>query len=228
MICHNVMGRVSSLGVLLWVYRVSIASMREYLIRRRSMARARRLTRRLLSQNRPVQLELGSAIPRAGWITVHFRRDADLTLDLAKPLPFSDGSVDRIYSAHSLDHLQYEDAIRLLKESYRILKNGGTFSICVPDAAFYLDSYCSSQPFDVKRFCIYEFALHYHSRIDIVNYIAYMGGMHKYMYDRENLIAVLRSAGFEKVALRDFDSELDLLKPDDHRCIYAAAVKQPA
>lgn len=200
--------------------------MRQYLVRRRAMGKARRLTRRLLSQNRPVQLDLGSTAPREGWITVDFARGADLILDLTKRLPFSDGSVDRLYSSHTLDHLCYEDAVGLLRESYRILKNGGTLDLCVPDAAFYLEAYCSNQAFDVKRFCIYEFALHYHSRIDLVNYIAFMGGMHKYMYDKENLVALLTSIGFQKVTLRDFDSGLDVQEPDDHRCIYAVAAKQ--
>ena len=183
------------------------------------------MTGRLSSQNRPVQLELGSTTPRKEWITIDFARGADLTLDLSKRLPFSDGSVDRLYSSHTLDHLYYEDAVGLLRESYRILKNGGTLDLCVPDAAFYLKAYCSSQPFDVKRFCVYEFALHYHSGIDLVNYIAYMGGMHKYMYDKENLVALLKSIGFQKVTLRSFDSGLDLQQPDDHECIYALAVK---
>jgi hypothetical protein len=46
------------------------------------------------------------------------------------------------------------------------------------------------------------------------------------MYDKENLVALLTSIGFQKVTLRDFDSGLDLQEPDDHRCIYAVAAKQ--
>lgn len=207
------------------LYTLSIASMRQWIVRRRAIGKARTLTRRLSSQSKPVQLELGSTTPREGWITIDFARGADLILDLSKRLPFPDGLVDRLYSSHALDHLCYEDAVGLLKESYRILKDGGTLDLCVPDAAFYLKAYCGGQPFDVKRFCVYEFALHYHSRIDLVNYIAFMGGMHKYMYDRENLVALLRSIGFQEVTLRSFDSVLDLQQPDDHECIYALAVK---
>jgi predicted SAM-dependent methyltransferase len=211
---------------LLYLYTLSIASMRQWLGRRRVVGKARSLVKRLLGQGKPVRLELGTTTPREGWITIDFARGADLTLDLSKPLPFSDGSVDGLYSSHTLDHLGYEDAVGLLKESYRILKNGGTFDLCVPDAAFYLKAYCSGQPFDVKRFCVYDFALHYHSRIDLVNYIAYMEGMHKYMYDEENLVALLKSVGFQKVTLRSFDSGLDLQEPDDHRCMYVVAAKQ--
>ncbi|MBN2098750.1 MAG: methyltransferase domain-containing protein [Dehalococcoidia bacterium] len=218
-------GSLSENRFLLCLYTLSIASMRQWIVRRRAIGKARTLTRRLSSQSKPVQLELGSTTPREGWITIDFARGADLILDLSKRLPFPDGLVDRLYSSHALDHLCYEDAVGLLKESYRILKDGGTLDLCVPDAAFYLKAYCGGQPFDVKRFCVYEFALHYHSRIDLVNYIAFMGGMHKYMYDRENLVALLRSIGFQEVTLRSFDSVLDLQQPDDHECIYALAVK---
>jgi predicted SAM-dependent methyltransferase len=225
-IYQRILRFLSGRRFLLCLYTLSIASVRQHLVRRRATGKARRLTRRLSSQNRPVQLELGSTTPRKGWITIDSARDADLTLDLSKRLPFPDRSVDRLYSSHALDHLRYEDTVGLLRESYRILKDGGTLDLCVPDAAFYLEAYCSNQAFDVKRFCIYEFALHYCSRIDLVNYIAYMGGMHKYMYDKENLVALLTSIGFQKVTLRDFDSGLDVQEPDDHRCIYAVAAKQ--
>jgi len=224
-IYQRILGFLSGRRSIVCLYTLSMASVRQHFVRQRAMGKARSLLGRLSSQNRPVQLELGSSTPRKGWITIDLARGADLTLDLSKQLPFSDGSVDRLYSSHALDHLCYEDAAALLRESHRILRNGGTLDLCVPDASFYLKAYCSSEPFDVRRFCIYDFALHYHSRIDLVNYIAYMEGMHKYMYDTENLAALLRSIGFQKVTLRSFDSGLDLQQPDDHECIYALAVK---
>lgn len=191
---------------------------------RRSIRRARRLQEKLLSQNQPVQLELGSTKPRKCWITVDMSEGADLILDLTKPLPFPDSAVDKIYSSHLLEHFHYPDIIALLNECYRVLKNGGSFSVCVPDAAIYVNAYCSREEFDVKTFCVYEPAFHYYSKIDLVNYIAYMGGHHKHMWDRENLVGVLRSIGFQRVTLRDFDPELDL-KERAYESIYALAIK---
>jgi predicted SAM-dependent methyltransferase len=145
-------------------------------------------------------------------------------LDLRKPLPFPDLSVDSIYSSHLLEHLQHDESIALLKECHRILKAGGTLSVCVPDASIYLNAYCGGEPFDIKRFQFIGPASRFHSRIDFVNYIAYMGGHHKHMYDNENLIEVLRGIGFRTATSRDFDADLDL-KERAHESTYALAVK---
>jgi predicted SAM-dependent methyltransferase len=146
---------------------------------------------------------------------------ADLILDLAKPLPFSNNSVHKIYSSHLLEHLDYRDSISLLHECYRILKQGGTFSVCVPDASIYINAYCSN--LDIKDLCKHEPAFHYHSPIDFVNYMAYMDGHHKHMYDKENLTKRLKDVGFQTVKLRDFDSELDS-KDRAYESIYALAI----
>ena len=107
---EKVMGPLFRFRSLRWMYILSIASIVEYAVHRRSTGRARRLTRRLLKQNKPVQVELGAKAPRPGWITAHFESGADLTLDLTKSLPFPDSSVDKVYSSHILDHPYYEDA----------------------------------------------------------------------------------------------------------------------
>lgn len=62
------------------------------------------------------------------------------------------------------------------------------------------------------------------SRIDYVNYIAYMDGHHKYMFDEQNLIVILENKGFRNVRLRNFDPSLDL-KERDFESIYAEAQK---
>ena len=191
---------------------------------RRSIRRARKLQEKLASQNQPIQLELGTSKPRTNWITVDLQEGADLIFDLIRPLPFPDSAVDKIYSSHLLEHFHYPDIIALLNECYRVLKNGGSFSVCVPDAAIYVNAYCSREEFDAKTFCVYEPAFHYYSKIDLVNYIAHMGGHHKHMWDRENLVGVLRSIGFQRVTLRDFDPELDL-KERAYESIYALAIK---
>ena len=206
------------------ILHVPVSPIRIYLTRRQAVRKAARLAKGLSIQARPLQLELGSATPRRGWVTVDLAEGADLILDLTKPLPFPDASVDNIYSSHLLEHLYHDEAIALLKECHRTIKTGGILSICVPDAAIYLNAYCSGEAFDIKTFCVYEPAFRYHSRIDFVNYMAYMAGHHKHMYDKENLIEILRSVGFQKVTPRDFDAVLDA-KQRAYESIYAVALK---
>lgn len=60
--------------------------------------------------------------------------------------------------------------------------------------------------------------------IDYVNYIAYMDGHHKYMFDIENLLRILELTKFPNVRQRRFDPILDM-KEREFESIYAEAVK---
>ena len=53
--------------------------------------------------------------------------------DLRQGLPFDDRSCDAVYHSHVLEHLQPEQAAKLLAECFRVLKPGGTLRIAVPD-----------------------------------------------------------------------------------------------
>jgi len=60
--------------------------------------------------------------------------DEIVYLDLRKPLPFKNESVDSIYSSHLLEHLYLFDARALLAESRRVLPPGGVLRLALPDA----------------------------------------------------------------------------------------------
>ena len=62
------------------------------------------------------------------------------------------------------------------------------------------------------------------TKIDYINYMAYMDGVHKYMFDEENLLHILKTKGFNDVKLRVFDSQIDL-KSRDYESIYAQGIK---
>lgn len=178
----------------------------------------------IINSPNPIQIELGARNQRKGWVTIDIQEGSDMVLDLTKPLPFPSNSIDKIYSSHVFEHFYYPEIIALLKECYRVLKKGSTFSICVPNASIFINAYYNSETFNPKTFCRYRAAYHYYSEIDYINYIAYMDGNHKFMFDKKNLIAILKSIEFEKVELREFNSELDL-KERDYESIYALSIK---
>ena len=60
--------------------------------------------------------------------------------------------------------------------------------------------------------------------IDAINYVAYMDGEHKYMFDQENLLHLLTSAGFQDVTERAFDPETDRTERD-YESLYAMGTK---
>jgi predicted SAM-dependent methyltransferase len=111
-----------------------------------------------------------------------------------------------------------------LGECRRILKPGGVFSVAVPNARIFIDAYMNPDEFDKEKYCSWNVGLSYTCSIDYVNFIAYLGGEHKHLFDVENLASVIEEAGFRNVRIREFDPDLDL-KERKHESIYAAATK---
>ena len=179
----------------------------------------------LLNSQSPIRLELGASNQRIkGWLAVDLMETSDICLNLLCPLPFPDNSVTEIYSSHLLEHFYYPDLINLLSECHRILKSGGRFSAAVPNARIYVEAYFNPEQFDANAYCVYKPGFNYNSKIDYVNYIAYMGGHHRFMFDEENLLIILNKAGFRDARLREFNPGLDL-EERKNESIYAEGVK---
>ena len=177
-------------------------------------------------QNRKINLEIGAGNKKGknDWITLDLNTECDLYWDLLLPLPFPDNSIDMIYSSHVLEHFYYRDLIKLLENCHQVLKENGKISICVPDASTYVKAYLNPKEFDFDNFFQYKPAFNFHSEIDYINYIAYMDGHHRHMFDSKNLIAILEKMGFKNARLRELDLSLD--KPElDYESIYAEATK---
>ena len=111
----------------------------------------------------------------------------------------------------------------MLDECLRVLIAGGQFLISVPNAKIYIDAYVKLK-LDEEIFITWEDAYNHTTSLDYINYIAYMDGVHKYMFDEENLLHILKSKGFHKVKLREFNSEIDM-KSRDYESIYAQGIK---
>lgn len=105
--------------------------------------------------------------------------------DLSRSIPFNDGTVDCIYSAHFLEQLYRVDAQRILDESYRVLKPGGTTRI--PDLEYAFKLYKSGQR--------HEMLADYFFVEDDGSYYA----RHKYMYGFTLLSEALFRAGFHNI-----------------------------
>ena len=97
-----------------------------------------------------MRVELGSGYSvRRGWIScdqyLPTRVSADGTTTIQwsapNPLPFNDDEIDFIYTSHFLEHIHWEDAIYVLTECRRVLKNSGTLRVCLPDSYPVICSY---------------------------------------------------------------------------------------
>jgi SAM-dependent methyltransferase len=199
---------------------------------RRELARRRKRTLYrsswLVLAGESIRLDIGAGHTQrpAGWLTLDTNDHCDLFWDLADGIPFPDHSVSEIYSSHVFEHIPPDSLVGLLRDCYRALAPGGSVSVCVPDARFFLDAYSQRRFFvdQSNQRCWQPGWFETGSLIDQINYIAYMGGEHRLMFDDTNLTAFLRLAGFQRVALREFQEGLDL--PQRHyESIYAIGYK---
>ena len=178
-----------------------------------------------LKKSENILLEIGSGNKKGknGWVTIDLH-GADIIHDLKKGIPLPEASVDEIYASHVLEHISFKDLIVLLEEIYRLLKQNGKFSVCVPDASLYIRSYVNKQKFLPEGEFYQPAVVDTGSLMDQINYIAYMDQQHKYLFDKQNLVNTLKKIPFKKVELRTFDESIDI-KSRDFESIYAIAIK---
>jgi len=139
--------------------------------------------------------------------------------DLRRPLPFADESVEAIYASHLLEHLYYNEARRLLKDCYRVLRTGGVLRLVVPDLQSVLEEYWGATPFDGEQdlpTCTLR-ADRVNERLGLRHFDAPRGGVamriykaltdfdvHKWMYDSESLTYYVKAAGLQNVSRMGF------------------------
>lgn len=66
----------------------------------------------------------GNRLP--GWLC------HDIEVDITKPLPYDNDSVDNIRAEHVCEHVSGPEFLRFLDECWRILRPGGKVRICMP------------------------------------------------------------------------------------------------
>jgi SAM-dependent methyltransferase len=130
-------------------------------------------------------------------------------------LPFSDDSVDFVYSSHVLEHFYLYAAEHMLRDTYRVLKNGGRLRVCVPDLQHAYALYGQGHK---------EKALSYffEPRSGELN-------RHRYMYDFDLLAALLEKAGFRSIERCAYQQglvpDLDRLDNRPEETLYVECVK---
>lgn len=126
--------------------------------------------------------------------------------DLRKPFPWKDGTVDVVYSSHTLEHLTREDGLKFLKESYRILKPGGTIRILVPDLAATVQHYLAGKT-RADNFVEGLGVLYSPNKSPLKKMLSpLIECPHKCHYDAPTLIAILNEIGFQARSRGAFDS----------------------
>lgn len=138
-----------------------------------------------------LKLHLGcGSINLAGWTNIDLEsKEADMHLDLRQALPFETSTVDFIYAEHFIEHVDRDEAGRLLKELLRVLKPGGVVRLVTPDLRFMCCTYLAGnidewgyiwQPLTGAR---------------LMNEGMRLWG-HQFLYDAPELESLLHECGF--------------------------------
>jgi predicted SAM-dependent methyltransferase len=64
--------------------------------------------------------------------------------DLTTKLPFSDGSIETIFSEHFIEHVHMGDGVSVLAEARRLLAKGGTLRLSTPDFGRFASAYAAA------------------------------------------------------------------------------------
>lgn len=80
------------------------------------------------------------------WINLDLHSDSPYVRahDVRKPLPFPNDSIDAVYTAHMLEHLDRKAAESAVREMWRVLCPGGVVRVVVPDLAGIATAYLAA------------------------------------------------------------------------------------
>jgi predicted SAM-dependent methyltransferase len=179
-----------------------------HFLRIRFLSRAQRVRARIAKQvaasPRPLYLNLGSG-PRGlvspHWINVDGYPDVNVhhLVDLSRPLPLEDGTIDGIFSEHVQEHFSLEDGIEMLRECHRILVPGGWLRLITPDAERIMRTYLEHPA---------ELAVHRGvpgiMPMEAVNSYFRQRYEHQCLYDFELAAHALKEAGFAEISRAGF------------------------
>lgn len=120
--------------------------------------------------------------------------------DATKPFPIEEGTLDRIYSEHFIEHLTLAEGIEWLREMRRLLRVGGVLRISTPDLSRYAEGYTDSKNkfYERHREQLMTVILAVPKRKAwMMNQIFQEWG-HRWIYDFEELTYAAARAGFGK------------------------------
>lgn len=132
-------------------------------------------------------------------------------LDVRGGLPHGTATVDLIYSSHMLEHLDYAEGLRFLRDCRRVIKGGGAMRLIVPNTRLLVDYYYNEKDLilglrtfdDLSNGCADSPT----SAGKLWNLLA---EGHRAFYDAETLHDLLKRAGFMPyiATFRDTDVEV--------------------
>jgi predicted SAM-dependent methyltransferase len=168
------------------------------------LAVRRRKIQAYLRTNQVKKLQLGTSdSPLPGWLNTDVVPESTdiIYLDATQRFPLDDSSFEYATCEHMIEHIEFEAAMLMLRELFRILKPGGRVRITTPDLRVLLGLYSLEKTSDQSEYIDWITNRFGPSGKNcgapfVINN-AFRSWGHQYLYDRETLEASMRSCGFE-------------------------------
>jgi len=172
---------------------------------RRMLRIDRRNIKKYLSTHEVRRLHLGAGEHTIeGWLNSDiFPVGSEIFIDASRPFPIEGSTFDYIFSEHMIEHVPYQDGIRMLSECYRVLKPGGRIRIATPNLAFLINLYRAEKSAAEENYIAWHVTkwdpdAGYSGSVFVINDFFRLWG-HQFIYDEAALGRALGRAGFRDV-----------------------------
>jgi ubiquinone/menaquinone biosynthesis C-methylase UbiE len=150
----------------------------------------------------------GQKAPLSGYDEIGLDLDPKSGADLIGSMldiPLEDGSVDGVYTSHTLEHVTLHDGLRALREFRRVIKEGGRVWIIVPNigvlADYIRDGRLYEKLYDSPGgpVCAVDMLYGHQGWIERDNKDRAYRFQHQFGYTPETLAKSLEAAGFHSI-----------------------------
>ena len=122
-------------------------------------------------------------------------------LDVRRPLPFPDESIDYYYSEHLIAERSYTEGCHMLQEMFRTLRGGGRVRIAILDLQAVLSLYAPHKPDSIEARYIEWSQSTMRLKAPRVRAAFAINNLinHRFVYDAPTLTDALEAAGFSDI-----------------------------
>lgn len=140
-----------------------------------------------------------------GWLNTDYAPEDRnyVFLDATKTFPLPSNTFDLTYSEHIIEHIPFQGGENLARESFRILKPGGTMRVATPDLSKFLGLFGREHTEFEKEYMKWGVDTYYPG-VGIYNPCMVLNNFvrqwdHLFIYDPDTMKLILERAGFVNV-----------------------------
>jgi predicted SAM-dependent methyltransferase len=156
------------------------------------------------SQVRKLQLGTSNSLIE-GWLNTDVLPTSRevVYLDATRRFPFRDNTFDYVCAEHMIEHIEYHDALFMLRECFRVLKPGGKIRMSTPDLRVLVGLF-SNEKTAVQNFYVDWMTTKFLpdatfcKEVFLINN-AFRAWGHQLLYDRETIEMTMKKVGFKDI-----------------------------